>query len=78
MNDNRVRIAGAGPAGLVAAAVPTDAGIPGPVIEQARDLVVRRACHDEPRAAAADPLKHRAVLLRSSMIQSPRDLEAVA
>lgn len=43
-----------------------------------RDPAVRRAYHDELRATAADPVKHRAFLLRSSMIQSLRDLEEVA
>ncbi|NMJ44135.1 FAD-binding protein [Roseomonas sp. JC162] len=43
-----------------------------------RDPEVRRAYHDDLRATAADPAKHRAFLLRSSMIQSLRDLEAVA
>lgn len=43
-----------------------------------RDPAVRRAYHDELRGIAADPAKHRAYLLRSSMIQSLRDLEDVA
>lgn len=43
-----------------------------------RDPAVRRAYHDELRATAADPASHRAFLLRSSMIQSLRDLEEVA
>lgn len=43
-----------------------------------RDPEVRRAYHDDLRATAADPAKHRAFLLRSSMIQSLRDLEQVA
>jgi 3-(3-hydroxy-phenyl)propionate hydroxylase len=43
-----------------------------------RDPSARRAYHDELRAIAADPEKHRAYLLRSSMIQSLRDLEQVA
>ncbi|MBP0464490.1 FAD-dependent monooxygenase [Roseomonas sp. PWR1] len=43
-----------------------------------RDPEVRRAYHDELRATAADPGKHRAFLLRTSMIQSLRDLEQVA
>ncbi|MFN6955864.1 MAG: FAD-dependent oxidoreductase [Acetobacteraceae bacterium] len=43
-----------------------------------RDPEVRRAYHDELRATAADPAKHRAFLLRTSMIQSLRDLEQVA
>ena len=43
-----------------------------------REPAARQAYHDELRATAADPAKHRAYLLRSSMIQSLRDLEAVA
>lgn len=43
-----------------------------------RDPAVRRAYHDELRGIAADPVKHHAHLLRSSMIQSLQDLEAVA
>lgn len=43
-----------------------------------RDPEVRRAYHDELRATATDPGKHRAFLLRTSMIQSLRDLEQVA
>jgi 3-(3-hydroxy-phenyl)propionate hydroxylase len=43
-----------------------------------RDPAARRAYHDELRAIAADPTKHHAHLLRSSMIQSLRDLEHVA
>ena len=43
-----------------------------------RDPAVRRAYHDELRGIASDPAKHHAHLLRSSMIQSLRDLEAVA
>jgi 3-(3-hydroxy-phenyl)propionate hydroxylase len=42
------------------------------------DPAQRRAYHDELRATVADPKKHRDYLLRSSMIQSLRDLEAVA
>lgn len=42
------------------------------------DPAQRRAYHDELRAIVADPEKHRAYLLRSSMIQSLRDLDAVA
>lgn len=38
----------------------------------------RRAYHDELRATVADPDKHRAYVMRSSMIQSLRDLEDVA
>jgi len=43
-----------------------------------RDPAVRRAYHDDLRGIAADPAKHHAYLLRSSMIQSLRDLEEVA
>jgi 3-(3-hydroxy-phenyl)propionate hydroxylase len=43
-----------------------------------RDPAVRRAYHDDLRGIAADPAKHHAYLLRSSMIQSLRDLEDVA
>lgn len=43
-----------------------------------RDPEQRRAYHDELRATVADPARHRAYLLRSAMIQSLRDLEAVA
>jgi 3-(3-hydroxy-phenyl)propionate hydroxylase len=43
-----------------------------------RDPAARKAYHDELRATVADPVKHRAYLLRSSMIQSLRDLDAVA
>ena len=43
-----------------------------------RDPAVRRAYHDELRGIAGDPAKHHAYLLRSSMIQSLRDLEDVA
>lgn len=42
------------------------------------DPAQRRAYHDELRATVADPKKHRDYLLRSSMIQSLRDLESVA
>ncbi len=42
-----------------------------------RDPAKRRAHHDELRATAADPARHRAYVLRSSMIQSLRDLESV-
>ena len=43
-----------------------------------RDPAARRAYHDELRATVEDPAKHRSYLLRSSMIQSLRDLDAVA
>jgi 3-(3-hydroxy-phenyl)propionate hydroxylase len=43
-----------------------------------RDPEARKAHHDELRRTVADPEKHRAYLLRSSMIQSLRDLENVA
>lgn len=38
----------------------------------------RRAYHDELRETVADPKKHKAYVMRSSMIQSLRDLEEVA
>jgi len=41
------------------------------------DPAARRAYHDELRATVADPALHKAYLLRSSMIQSLRELEAV-
>jgi len=43
-----------------------------------RDPAKRRAYHDELRGIAADPVAHRAYMLRSSMLQSLRDLESVA
>lgn len=43
-----------------------------------RDPAARAAHQAELRAIAADPEKHRAFLLRSSLIQSLRELEAVA
>lgn len=43
-----------------------------------RDPAARQAYHDELRAIVADTKKHRDYLLRSSMIQSLRDLESVA
>jgi 3-(3-hydroxy-phenyl)propionate hydroxylase len=43
-----------------------------------RDPAARAAHHADLRATVADPAKHRAYLLRSSMIQSLRELEAVA
>ena len=43
-----------------------------------RDPDARRAYHDELRATVADPKAHRDYVLRSSMLQSLRDLEAVA
>jgi 3-(3-hydroxy-phenyl)propionate hydroxylase len=43
-----------------------------------RDPAVRKAYHDELRAIVADPKRHRDYLLKSSMIQSLRDLDAVA
>ncbi len=41
------------------------------------DPAARRAYHDELRAVVADPVKHKDYLMRSSMIQSLRDLESV-
>ncbi|WP_431304711.1 FAD-dependent oxidoreductase [Sediminicoccus sp. BL-A-41-H5] len=42
-----------------------------------RDPAVRQAFLDDLRATVADPARHRAHLLRTSMIQSLRDLESV-
>ncbi|WP_050931851.1 FAD-dependent oxidoreductase [Aestuariivita boseongensis] len=42
------------------------------------DPAKRRAFHDELRATVADPVKHRAYVMKSSMIQSLRDLDEVA
>ncbi len=42
------------------------------------DPAARKAYHDELRRTVADPKAHRAHLLRSSMIQSLRELESVA
>jgi 3-(3-hydroxy-phenyl)propionate hydroxylase len=42
-----------------------------------RDPDARRAYHDELRATVADPAAHKAYVMRSSLIQSLRDLEAV-
>jgi 3-(3-hydroxy-phenyl)propionate hydroxylase len=43
-----------------------------------RDPAVRQAYFDELRATVDDPARHRAFLLRGSLIQSLRDLEAVS
>jgi 3-(3-hydroxy-phenyl)propionate hydroxylase len=43
-----------------------------------RDPAARAAYHDELRATVADPVRHRAYLLRSSLIQSLREVEEVA
>lgn len=43
-----------------------------------KDPETRRAFLDDLRATVADPARHRAHLLRTSMIQSLRDLESVA
>ena len=43
-----------------------------------KDPAKRRAYHDELRATVDDPQKHMAYVMRSSMIQSLRDLEDVA
>jgi 3-(3-hydroxy-phenyl)propionate hydroxylase len=43
-----------------------------------RDPAARRAYHDELRATVADPVQHRAYVMRSSMLQSLQDLERVA
>lgn len=42
-----------------------------------RDPDARRAYHDELRATVDDPVAHKAYVMRSSLIQSLRDLEAV-
>lgn len=42
------------------------------------DPDARRRYHDELRATIADPARHKAYLMRSSMLQSLRDLENVA
>jgi 3-(3-hydroxy-phenyl)propionate hydroxylase len=47
-------------------------------ILNATDPAQRRAHHDDLRATVADPARHRAYVMRSSMLQSLRDLEAVA
>ena len=46
-------------------------------IMNTRDQAQREAYYDDLRATAADPQKTRAYLLKSSMIQSLRDLEGV-
>ena len=43
-----------------------------------RDPAARRAFHDDLRATVADDERHRAYVMRSSMIQSLKDLEQVA
>ncbi len=47
-------------------------------IMNTRDPAARQAYYEELRATAADPVKARTYLLRSSMIQSLRELEEVA
>nr|WP_102108640.1 NAD(P)/FAD-dependent oxidoreductase [Kandeliimicrobium roseum] len=42
------------------------------------DPAARKAYHDELRAIVADPVRHKDYLMRSSMLQSLRDLETVA
>ena len=42
-----------------------------------RSLEARKAYHDELRATVADPVKHKAYVMRSSLLQSLRDLEDV-
>ncbi len=42
------------------------------------DPEARRAYHDDLRAIAADPVRHKEYLMKSSMLQSLRDLEKVA
>ena len=41
------------------------------------DPAARKAYHDELRAIVADPARHKDYLMRSSMIQSLRELESV-
>ena len=43
-----------------------------------RDPAARRAFHDDLRATVEDPVRHRAYVMRSSMLQSLQDLEQVA
>jgi 3-(3-hydroxy-phenyl)propionate hydroxylase len=43
-----------------------------------REPNARRAYHDELRRTAADPIKHRDYVMRTSMIQSLRDSERIA
>ena len=45
---------------------------------QETDPAARKAHHDDLRAIVADPKRHRDYLLKSSMIQSLRDLDSVA
>ena len=46
------------------------------VVEMGR--VAREAFHQEMRDTAADPVRHKAFVMGSSMIQSLRDLDKVA
>ena len=48
-----------------------------PVPSQPVDPAARKAYHDELRAIVADPARHKDYLMRSSMIQSLRELESV-
>jgi 3-(3-hydroxy-phenyl)propionate hydroxylase len=41
------------------------------------DPAARKAYHDELRATVADPVQHKAYLMRSSMIESLRELESI-
>ena len=43
-----------------------------------KDPAARRAFHDDLRATVADPARHRAYVMRSSMLQSLQDLDQVA
>jgi 3-(3-hydroxy-phenyl)propionate hydroxylase len=43
-----------------------------------REPEARRAYYDDLRRTVADPEKHRAYVMRTSMIQSLRDVEAIA
>ena len=47
-------------------------------ILNAKDPTERAAYYDELRATVADPARHKSYVMRSSMIQSLRDLDAVA
>ena len=42
-----------------------------------RDAAKRQAFYDDLRAACDDPVRHRHYVMRSSMIQSLREVEAV-
>ncbi len=42
-----------------------------------RDPAKRQTYHDDLRAAAEDPMRHHQYVMRSSMIQSLRDIETI-